>query len=113
MYWLYLTYSKNEPVHGLKFDLSKVPTKTKEQEEIERLKKIIEEQNAINITREDLEKENTQLLEQIKQIKAQNKAKSLDYDYNETQTRKYFIDVLLKEVGWDISAPNATEYEVQ
>lgn len=113
LYWLYLTYSKDEPVHGLKFDVSKVPTKTKEQEEIERLKKIIEEQNAINITREDLEKENAELLEQIKQIKAQNKSKPLDYDYNEAQTRKYFINVLLKEVGWDISAPNATEYEVQ
>ena len=113
LYWLYLTYSKNEPIHGLKFDINLVPTKTKEQEEIERLRKIIEEQNAIYITRVDLDKENAKLLEQIKQIKAQNKSKPTDYNYNEAQTRKYFIDVLLKEVGWDISAPNATEYEVQ
>ena len=74
----------------------------KEQEEIERLKKIIEEQNAINITREDLEKENAELLEQIKQIKAQNKAKPLDYDYNEAQTRKYFIDVFCYCKCWQM-----------
>ncbi len=113
LYWLYRTYSKGEPVSGLKFDINKIPTQTKEQAEIERLQKVIEEQNAIAITKEDLAKERDELLEQIKQIKAQNKAKPVDYDYNEAQTRKYFIDVLLKEVGWDISAPNATEYEVQ
>lgn len=112
LYWLYLTYSKTEPVHGLKFDIKEVPTKTQEQLEIERLKQIIEEQNSATITKEDLQKENAELLEQIKQIKAQNKSKPAEYDYNEAQTRKYFIDVLLKEVGWDITAPNATEYEV-
>lgn len=113
LYWLYRTYSIEEPVSGLKFDISKVPTKSKEQVEIERLKKIIETQEQEQISKEDLIKENQELLEKIQQIKAQNKAKPVDYDYNEAETRKYYIDVLLKEVGWDITKPNATEYEVQ
>ena len=39
LYWLYRTYSKGEPVSGLKFDINKIPTQTKEQAEIETLAK--------------------------------------------------------------------------
>ena len=48
-----------------------------------------------------------------KEHKEQNKVhQPSDYNYNEAQTRKYLIDVLLKEVGWDITKPDAIEYEV-
>ena len=113
LYWLYRVYSVDEPVIGLQFDASKVPTQTKEQAEIERLKKIIEAREQEEIAKKDLIKENQELLEKIQKIKEQNKVhQPSDYNYNEAQTRKYLIDVLLKEVGWDITKPDAIEYEV-
>ena len=34
-------------------------------------------------------------------------------DPNEAQTRRWYVDVLLREVGWDTEAPNVREYPVQ
>lgn len=113
LYWLYLVYSIDEPTRGLKFDETIIPRVSPEQAEIERLKKEIEKREQELLEKADLEKENQELLEKVKQIKAQERKVSEGYDYNEAQTRKYYIDVLLKEVGWDITQANATEYEVQ
>ena len=113
LYWFYFTYSVEEPVTGLKFDETIIPRVSPEQAEIERLKKEIEKREQELLEKADLEKENQELLEKVKQIKAKERELPKDYDYSEAQTRKYYIDVLLKEVGWDISQANATEYEVQ
>lgn len=113
LYWLYLTYSIEDPIRGLKFDSTIIPKTTPEQAEIERLKKEIEKREQEILKKEDLIKENQELLEKVKEIKSQKRENPADYDYNEAQTRKYFIDVLLKEVGWDITKPDATEYEVE
>lgn len=113
MYYFYRTYSIEEPIIGLTFDLSLIPTKSPEQAELERLRKIIEVRENEIVSKEDLIKENQELLTKIQQIKSQNKnAQIASYNYNEADTRKYFIDVLLKEVGWDITMPDAIEYEV-
>lgn len=113
LYWFYLTYSVEEPIKGLTFDTTIVPKVSPEQAEIERLKKEIEKREQERLEKEDLIKENQELLEKVKQIKSQKRVNPTDYTYNEAQTRKYFIDVLLKEVGWDITKPDATEYEVE
>ena len=113
LYWFYRTYSIEEPINGLIFDSTIIPKVTPEQAEIERLKREIEKREQEILKKEDLIKENQELLEKVKQIKSQKRENPQDYDYNEKQTRKYFIDVLLKEVGWDITKPDATEYEVQ
>lgn len=113
LYWFYMSYSTDEPIRGLKFDSTIIPKTTPEQAEIERLKREIEKREQEILKKEDLIKENQELLEKVKQIKSQKRANPADYDYNEAQTRKYFIDVLLKEVGWDITKPDATEYEVE
>ena len=112
LYWLYMTYSIDEPIKGLKFDPTIIPKTTPEQAEIERLRKEIEKREQEILKKEDLIKENEELLAKVKQIKSQKRTNPKDYNYNETKTRKYFIDVLLKEVGWDITKPDATEYEV-
>ena len=113
LYWFYMTYSVEEPIRGLKFDSTIIPKVTPEQAEIERLKREIEKREQEILQKEDLIKENQELLEKVKQIKSQKRINPTDYNYNEAQTRKYFIDVLLKEVGWDITKPDATEYEVE
>ncbi len=46
-------------------------------------------------------------------LKRANQATPDEHDYNEQETRDYFIDLLLKEAGWNPGAPNATEFEIQ
>ncbi|MGI0479353.1 DEAD/DEAH box helicase family protein [Geminocystis sp. CENA526] len=58
------------------------------------------------------EAEYNQLKAQITQLKQANSTSKDNHDYNETDTRKYLIDVLLKEMGWDITQPDFTEYEI-
>ena len=50
---------------------------------------------------------------EIDAIRQANAAATDPHDYNEAETRRLLIDVLLREAGWDPSAPNATEVEVQ
>ncbi|BAQ66930.1 DEAD/DEAH box helicase family protein [Geminocystis sp. NIES-3709] len=56
--------------------------------------------------------EYNQLKAEIDRIKQANSAIKDNHDYNEADTRKYLIDVLLKEMGWDITQPDFTEYEI-
>ncbi|MFC1743359.1 DEAD/DEAH box helicase family protein [Candidatus Riflebacteria bacterium] len=62
------------------------------------------------------EEEIKQLLEEIQQIKTQNRAAAYDValteDATEEETRIY-IDLLLREAGWDPDKPNVREFEVQ
>jgi type I restriction enzyme R subunit len=44
---------------------------------------------------------------------AQNQPQSDRHDYNEADTRRYLIDMLLQEAGWDPQQPGATEVEVE
>lgn len=116
LYWVYRYYSNNEANRNLVFDVNLIPTKTKEQIENEKLKAKLQEfeqeKTEEKLSKEDLLKENQELLKQIQEIKAKNKNYDDNYDYSEAQTRDLFIDVLLKEAGWDISTQNATEYQV-
>lgn len=49
---------------------------------------------------------------QVKQTKEKNKARIPHKDYTEAETRELFIDLLLKEAGWDPKAHNVEEFEV-
>lgn len=60
----------------------------------------------------DLKAQIAQLQAQIAEVKAQNAAIPDTHDYDEEATRDRFIDVLLREAGWDPSAPDATEFRV-
>jgi len=48
----------------------------------------------------------------IQQLKERNRQTPDDHDYSEAETRDYFIDLLLKESGWDLKAPDVLEYPV-
>src|SRR5690606_19689538 len=39
-------------------------------------------------------------------------ADEIQHPRNEIETRKYFIDVLLREAGWDLKGANDREYKV-
>lgn len=57
-----------------------------------------------------------QLVEQLQAEVAAAKAAAASvpdtHDYNEARTRADLIDLLLREAGWDVDAPNAREYPV-
>ncbi|MEB3310736.1 MAG: DEAD/DEAH box helicase family protein [Snowella sp.] len=50
---------------------------------------------------------------QLDQLLKANKAVPDDHDLNERQTRERWIDILLKEAGWNIHQPDWTEYQVE
>lgn len=63
--------------------------------------------------RQKTEAELDALRVEIDAIRQANAAATDPHDYNEADTRRLLIDVLLREAGWDTSAPKATEVEVQ
>lgn len=66
----------------------------------------LEENQLLRLQNEELKKSQAQSKkEATKVIEALNPA-------TEAGTRKFFIDVLLREAGWDIDAPNVKEFEV-
>lgn len=50
---------------------------------------------------------------EIQAIKATPKQISVPHNVSEAETRKIYIDILLKEAGWDPDGENVAEYEVQ
>lgn len=87
--------------------LAEVQQLSDEKSQVEAMLKIAEERNA------KTEEEIKQLKAQIAELKKANEAVPDDHDYTEAETRKYLIDVLLKEAGWLLDDENDTEYEVQ
>ena len=59
------------------------------------------------------ENELSALKQEIAALKQQNEAVADAHDYHEADTRRYLLDILLQEAGWDIEASDATEYEVE
>lgn len=60
----------------------------------------------------DLREQIAQLQAQISEVKAQNARVPDTHDYDEESTRDRFIDVLLREAGWDPTAEDTAEYPV-
>lgn len=60
----------------------------------------------------DLREQISKLQAQIAEVKAQNARVPDRHDYDEEATRDRFIDVLLREAGWDPTATDAVEYPV-
>jgi len=60
----------------------------------------------------DTEEEVARLRAEIQQIKTENQKTIRDEDYSEAETRDLFIDLMLRESGWDPSGQNVAEYEV-
>ncbi|NOZ46349.1 MAG: DEAD/DEAH box helicase family protein [Chlorobi bacterium] len=121
--WVYRTYSEdavdlaftiNEQIipsekqeDKTKDEIQVLQTKSKEQQkEIIRAKKLLEQsKEEVNRLKENFEK--------YSKNKEQNKeSKDHSYDYSEAETRELFINVLLREAGWDPKGKDVEEYEV-
>ena len=78
---------------------------------------MLEKENKLDETFKELalkENELKKLQDEIQNTKEKNlKEPFIPDDPNEQHTRELFIDLLLKEAGWDIHAKDAIEFEVQ
>lgn len=120
-YWLVRTYGRTaRPDPGLLFNPAWLPTggavppqtlaqlqslESQLHERDEKLPKLLSDKVA-------LDEELKQLREQIAAAKQANTAQPDNHDYSEAETRDYFIDLLLKEAGWDLKPELNFEVEI-
>ncbi len=117
-YWLARYYGQNGRELGdISFDSQKIPSfAVPSQKELQDLEKRLSQSDTLRQIAEakqyQTEAELAAARAERDALLAQNNAIADKHDYNEADTRRYLIDVLLKEAGWDVKAPNATEFEV-
>ena len=122
LYWLARSYSQDAASIGKPtFDITCIPQKdnniadrnaeqlTKLQaEQLEKDARLAAKDAELARTTEEIEA----LKARIQELKERNQQAPDDHDYSEAETRDYFIDLLLKESGWDLTAPDVLEYPV-
>lgn len=122
LYWLCRFYSpngKNLPV--ITFNRQYIPhPETSKDLSREQLTELETQLSQASEMRQIAEKRQQQtedelnaLRQEITTLKQQNEAVADTHDYHEADTRRYLLDILLKEAGWNIKHPDATEFEVQ
>ncbi|MEX3944357.1 DEAD/DEAH box helicase family protein [Paraburkholderia sp. BR10937] len=120
-YWVARTYGRaDRPAPGLTFSLALLPTpsgipsqtqaqlqkmETDLREKDERLSTLLADHAAVN-------KELKALQAEVAAAKQANAAEPDTHDYSEAETRKAFIDLLLKEAGWELNPAKNFEVEV-
>lgn len=122
LYWLARSYSPNAAAIGKPlFDITLIPQKDstvadRNAEQLAKLQADLSDKDA-RLAAKDAELTRTQeeieaLKARIQELKERNRQTPDDHDYSEAETRDYFIDLLLKESGWDLKAPDMLEYPV-
>lgn len=127
-FWAARTYLPNGYALEAQFDPDTVPrperTRAKTQAELQGLAdelaakdaEIRAEREKAFAEREDLERELDQIRAQVAAARAANetqlRARPETHDFDEAATRDAYIDQLLAEAGWDLTAPNTREYAI-
>lgn len=120
-YWLARTYGRTtRPNPDQRFDSALLPSaQTKAPQSPEQLQKLESELRAkdeqlasVLADRDALDQELESLRKQIEATKRANAAQPDTHDYSEAETRKLFIDLLLKEAGWQLDPSKNFEVEV-
>jgi type I restriction enzyme R subunit len=122
LYWLARSYSPSAAAIGKPlFDITQIPQKDSAvaDRNAEQLAKLQAEQSDKDARLATREAELARTIEEIAALKAKiqeykerNSQTPDDHDYSEAETRDYFIDLLLKESGWDLKAADVLEYPV-
>jgi type I restriction enzyme R subunit len=120
-YWLARTYSRtSRPSPGQTFSLALLPKSSAEApqsaEQLLQLETRLKERDTALATAQQhnaaLDAELQTLREAVATAKKANTAEPDTHDYSEADTRKAFIDVLLKEAGWTLDPAVSHEVEV-
>jgi type I restriction enzyme, R subunit len=125
MYWIARRYARNQddlPAEGLAFDPALIPhplsAEVRQQKQADlraQAEAFAQQQKELAAAREkaeNLDAEIIRLRAEIKRAKAANAVRPDTHDYREAETRKYIIDVLLREAGWKLDQPQDREYHV-
>jgi type I restriction enzyme R subunit len=122
LYWLARSYSPSAATIGKPlFNITRIPQKDSAvaDRNAEQLAKLQAEQTEKDARLAAKDAELARTIEEIAALKAKiqeykerNSQTPDDHDYSEAETRDYFIDLLLKESGWDLKAPDVLEYPV-
>ncbi len=109
-YWLARTYSRDDPPdETLQFNADLLPeTSPLPPKTLNQLQALAEQPVVTPAPEDDLPR----LRLEVARAKAANARRSDHHDYSEAQTRDYFIDLMLKEAGWDLDQPRDREFEV-
>lgn len=123
LYWLSRSYSpdaRNHPVLSFDRDLIPAPSPRQpdlSQQQLQALETQLSQADEMRRIAEARQQQTAQELAALKAelaaLKQHNEAVPDPHNYNEEETRRYLIDVLLKEAGWNIDQPHWTEYEVE
>lgn len=123
-YWLARTYGeRSRPEPSLQFSEALIPVAKQEStvtiEQLKRQEDALKASDAENAAlKEKLEglgavhAELEALRAEVAKAKAENSKVQDTHDYNEEQTRDYFIDMLLHEAGWALDKTEDREFEV-
>lgn len=119
-YWLARTYGRTQrPAPGLGFSVTLLPAATgvapQSAEQLQKLESSLKERDdkldAALKEKAALSDELKKLQEEVAAAKKASAAVPDTHDYSEAATRKAFIDVLLKEAGWNLNP--AVNFEVE
>lgn len=114
-YWLARTYGqRSRPDPGQRFSPDLLPKASPVQpQSLDQLKKLEEQLHerdeklsAILTEKAALDEELKKLREEFAAVRKANAAQPDTHDYSEAETRDYFIDLLLKEAGWELDQKN-------
>ena len=120
-FWLARQYGRTDrPDPGLTFSLARVPKveqgTTLTQAALQKVAEQLAERNdALAILRDEksaLDTELQQLRAEVAAAKKANAAEPDTHDYSEAETRKAYIDLLLREAGWNLNPAKNFEIEV-
>ena len=120
-YWLVRTYGRvARPAPGMKFDANALPRTTPlpkqtidQPQKLETgLRERDEKLSVLLADKSALTDEIQRLRAEVAKAKKASAAQPDTHDYSETETRDYFIDLLLKEAGWPLDKPRDREFEV-
>ena len=121
-FWLARTYGQKErPSVDLAFRASELPppmalVQAQSLVQLHKLSQDLSERDealaAAQKAKADLDEELIRLRAEIAQVKSQNQLIPDTHDYSEAETRRFFIDLLLKEAGWHLDEPRDREFEI-
>ncbi len=124
MHWLVRSYGKTQPeIRSFNEEsLIKAPVKDASLQEINKLQfandeiqKTLKDQQAKQAENDQEKEKLRKKLEEVQERKRRNAKTPFEVEvpYTEAETRWQFIDVLLREAGWDPNGANVAEYEVK
>jgi type I restriction enzyme, R subunit len=124
LYWLCRYYAPDgRTLTGLTFDRDLIPKRDRApkedftQQQLQTLSAQLSQAEELRQIAEFRQQQTEQQLAELEAkfaaIKQQNATVPDQHDYNEANTRKNLIDILLKEAGWNLDQPQCIEYEVQ